>query len=218
MVAIDSAHDISPSARAETGHTGQIVLFAVLIAALLVAASLSLNPDSSTGWHAAAEMVARFSLLVFVAAMIVEPLARLIPTAAMRAIARERGSLVLAFAIVSAAELGCIAAPFEFSGESLSAPAIAYCALTGMILVVMLFSAHPATIRFFGGPAWRAMQRIATSYFWLVLTLVGLDHVVGPHRPDNWYGFSLLVLVAALLLRFTDSFVAHFRGVAQKVG
>jgi len=88
---------------------------------------------------------------------------------------------------------------------------MAYCVLTAMILVVMSFSAHPAMERRLGAPASRALQRIATSYFWLVFIVTGLEHLVGPHRPDVWYGFSLLLLVGVLLLRFADSFVAHWR-------
>jgi hypothetical protein len=198
-----------PTAPAETAHTGQIILFAALISAVLVAASLSLNAGTGNGWRVAAETVSRFSVLLFAAAMIVEPFARIVP--GLRGIGRERGSLVLAFAAASAISLAALVAPFEFTGESLSAPTVAYCVFTAMILVVMLFSAHPATIRLLGAPAWRAMQRIATAYFWLVFTLSGIEHLIGPHRPDSWYGFSLLLLVGALLVRFADSFVAHWR-------
>ncbi len=217
MVAIDSSHDIA--APGETAHTGQIVLFAFLGAALLAAASVVLNANDGNGWRVAAEMAGRFSLLLFVAALIVEPLARLIPTKLLQAVGRERGNLTLGFAAASAVALACVAAPSNLGGEAMSAPAMAYCALTALILVVMLFSGHPATIRYLGAPAWRALQRIATSYFWLVFTLAGLEHLVGPHLPDSWYGFSLLLLTAALLLRFADSFVAHWRhrDVAGKV-
>jgi hypothetical protein len=217
MVAIDSSHEIP--APAETAHTGQIVLFAFLGSALLAAASVILNVSDGNGWRVAAEMVSRFSLLLFVAALVVEPLARLILTQFMQAVGRERGNLTLGFAAASAVALACLAAPSNLGGEGMSAPAMAYCALTTMILVVMLFSGHPATIRWLGAPAWRALQRIATSYFWLVFTLAGLEHLVGPHRPDGWYGFSLLLLTAALLLRFADSFMAYWRhrDVAGKV-
>ena len=62
-----------------------------------------------------------------------------------------------------------------------------------------------------GAPVWRALQRIATSYFWMVFVITGIEHLYGPHRPDDWYGFSLLTLTAALLIRFADSFVQHRR-------
>ena len=219
MVAIDSAQDMTLPRPAETSHTGQIVLFAFLGAAMLVAASLALNVGNDTGWRVAADMSSHFSLLLFVAAMIVEPLGRLIPSQALQSIGRERGSLTLAFAAVSAVALFCLAAPSWAGGESMSAPAAAYCFMSAIILVVMLFSAHPATVRLLGAPSWRALQRVSTAYFWIAFTISGLEHLIGPHRPDIWYGFSLLVLVATLLLRFADSLVAHwrFREMAEKV-
>lgn len=218
MVAIDSAHDMPAAPRFETGHTAHIVLFAFLGSALLAAASLVVFAADGNGWAMAAQMVSRFSLLLFVAAMSAEPVARLVPP--LRALGRERASLTLAFAASSFVALLCVVAPSQLGGEAMSAPAVAYCVLTGLILVVMLFSAHPATLRRLGAPAWRALQRIATSYYWLVFVITGLSHLVGPHRPDAWYGFSLLLLTATLLLRFADSFLAHWRvqAMAEKVG
>ena len=58
------------------------------------------------------------------------------------------------------------------------------------------------------------MQRVATAYFWLAFTLAGIGHLVGPHRTDNWHGVSLMLLVGALLIRFADTFVAHWRTAA----
>ncbi|MEI9994844.1 MAG: hypothetical protein WDM91_09645 [Rhizomicrobium sp.] len=212
MVAIDSSHEIAPPTQTPSGHTGSIVLFALLLSALVAVASLSLQAGTGNGWAEAGTQVGRFALLLFVAAMVVEPLGRLIPLKPMQAAARERGGLTLGFVTASAVALACELAPMQFGGAIVSAPTIAYCAFTGLILAVLLFSGHPATLRFLGEPAWRAMQRIATAYFWLAFTLTGIEHIVGPHRPDSWPGFSLLLLVAALLIRFADAFVAHYRG------
>lgn len=211
MVAIDSTHDIPDRDRTQTGHTGSLVLFALLGSVLLAVASQAYYAADGDAWSMAAQMVSRFSFVLFVAAMSVEPLARLIPFGPIQALGRERASLMLAFACASAVSLLCVAMPSQFAGQSMSAPAVAYVALTGLILAVMLFSTHPATVRRLGAPVSRALQRIATSYFWLVFVVTGLDHIVGPHRPDGWYGFSLLLLTGTLLLRFADSFVAHLR-------
>jgi hypothetical protein len=209
----------TPASFGETAHAGQIVLFSALISALIAVGALSLDTSDGSHWGQAAEFVSRFSLLLFVAAMVVEPIARLIPTRPTRAAAQERSSLILGFAMASAVSLSCVAAPSFLGGEAMSAPAVAYCLLTGIILVVMLFSAHPATQRLLGGPTWRAMQRIATAYFWLAFALTGMGRLIGPHRPDDWHGFALLLLVAALLIRFADTFILHLRAgrVAEKV-
>jgi len=217
MVALDSSN-IAPGVERNAPHSGQVVLFAVLISALLAVAALALGAGDGSQWPLAAELVSRFSLLLFVAAMVIEPIARLIPSHATRAAARERGSLILGFAAAAAISLICVAAPSQLGGAPMTAPAIAYCLLTGAILVVMLFSANTATMRLLGAPAWRAMQRIATAYFWFAFALTGMSHLIGPHRPDDWHGFSLLLLVGALLLRFVDTFLAHVRpGMAEKV-
>lgn len=218
MIAVENTH-IAPEIRGETPHTGQVVLFALLISALIAVTSLMLGAENGYGWSQAAEMVARFSLLLFVAAMIVEPVARLLPSRATKAAGRERGNLILGFVAASVVSLVCMVAPSHLGGEPMAAPAIAYCLLTGSILVAMLFSSHPATIRFLGKPAWRTLQRIATTYFWLAFALTGMSHLIGPHRPDDWHGFSLLLLVGALLVRFADTFLAHYRGtMAGKAG
>ncbi|HEY0301105.1 MAG TPA: hypothetical protein VGC36_07235 [Rhizomicrobium sp.] len=219
MVAIDNTHDM-PARRGidYSGHTGWLVLFALLGSVLLATATQAFYADIAGGWTMAAQMVTRFALLLFVAAMSVEALARLVPIRSMATLGRERAGLVLAFAVSFAVSLLCVATGAYRGGDALSAPALAYCVLTGLILAVMLVSAHPATAALMGGPAARALQRIATAYFWLVLVITGLDHIVGPHRPDAWYGFSLLLLTATLLLRFADTFVAHWRGLAGKAG
>ena len=205
MVAIDRPDREVPR---EKTHTGEIVLLGTTGSCLLAFVSLWVADGS---WQLAAELASRFSLMLFVIAMMVEPVARLIPVSTVRALGRERGGFMLAFCLSAAVSLACLAAPYLLNAEPLSAPAIAYCALTSFILAVTLLSGHPATIRFLGGPAWRAMQRVSTAYFWIAFTLIGVDHVVGPHRPNSWYGLSLLLLVAAVLVRFADALVAHLR-------
>jgi hypothetical protein len=219
MVALDSSHDI-PAARARTErpHAGTVALFSVLISALIAVAAMNAVPDGVTPWAYAAEMVSRFALVLFVAAMVVEPVGRLIPIDATGAAARERPSLMFGFAFATAVSLGCLMAPVYFGTEKLAGPVTVYSALTGFIVLVLLSSSHPATKRFLGERAWRTLQRIATAYFWLAYSLILLDKAVGPHRPDNWPGIALLLLVGALLVRFVDTLVTHVRSPRVIVG
>jgi hypothetical protein len=214
MAPLENSHH---EAQGETAHTGAIILFALLVAALLAGVSLIAGTENGNSWALAAEMVSRFSLLIFIAAMTVEPAARLLPRRLTIAAAGERSSLVLAFVAVLAISLLCLVVPSWLGGQSISVRSTAYCILTAIILTVMLFSAHPGTRRKMGGPAWRALQRIAIAYFWLAFTIAGIGQIASPHRPDYWHGFSLALLVAALLIRFADSFLAH-RRLADKVG
>lgn len=220
MVALDSSHDIPASARSETPHTGTVVLFSILISAVVAAGAMNMATDGASPWGFAAEMVARFSLILFVVAMVVEPIARLIPTDATQAAARERPSLMIGFAFATAVSLGLLMAPVYLGTEKLAGPVTVYSAMTAAIVVVLLSSSHPATKRFLGETAWRTLQRVATAYFWVAFSIIGIDKMVGPHRPESWHGISLMLLVGALLIRFADTLVAHIRAprvVAVKV-
>ena len=218
MVAIDSAFEPLPAASPETAHTGRIMLFAMLMTALVAAIGFTLGEDG-TGWGLAADWASRCALLVFVAAMTVEPLSHLLRLPIMRLAARERVSLVMAFIAAMAISVALDLAPWLLAGKALAAPTFAYCIVTGAILVVMLFSNHPATVRLLGAPSWRAMQRIACAYFWTVFALTSMGRLIGPHRPDDWHGVALLLLAAAVLLRFGDALLLHWRGgLAEKVG
>jgi hypothetical protein len=211
MVALDSSHDMPSAARVETPHTGRVVLFSILISAVVAAGAMNMASDGMSPWSSAAEMVSRFSLILFVAAMVVEPIARLIPTDVTEAVARERPSLMIGFAFATAASLACLMAPVYLGTEKLAGPVTVYSAMTAAIVVVLLSSSHPITKRVLGERAWRTLQRIATAYFWVAFSLIGIDKMVGPHRPDSWHGISLMLLVGALLIRFMDTLVAHHR-------
>lgn len=213
MVAIGSSFDVPHTARAKTPHTATIVVFALQCSALLVAASFVLNAGHA--WGTAATMTSRFATVVFALAMVVEPIGRLFPVRFTQAAAQERSGLMLGFVVTSFVSLGCLLAPSQLHSQEMSVPAVAYAAFTSLILIVMLFSSHPATVRLIGAPVWRSLQRIAMAYFWMVFVLIGIDHMVGPHRPDGWHGFAVLLLVGALLIRFADAFMIQLRAARQ---
>ena len=60
-------------------------------------------------------------------------------------------------------------------------------------------------------PCWAS----GMAFFWLTYALTGLARISGPHRPDAFYGFSLSLMVVALLLRFADRFAAKIRAQAS---
>ncbi len=55
----------------------------------------------------------------------------------------------------------------------------------------------------------RVLLGTAAIYFWLSYALMALSRISGPHRPDVWYGFSLCLMVVALLLRYADRWFGH---------
>jgi hypothetical protein len=55
------------------------------------------------------------------------------------------------------------------------------------------------------------MLGVGMACFWLAYALTGLARISGPHRPDAFYGFSLSLMMIALLLRFADRLVARIK-------
>ena len=62
----------------------------------------------------------------------------------------------------------------------------------------------------------RTFLGTATIYFWLCYAVMGLAHISGPHRPDAFYGISLCLMVAALLARYADHWVAPKNAVSSQ--
>jgi hypothetical protein len=63
----------------------------------------------------------------------------------------------------------------------------------------------------------RTFLGTATIYFWLCYALMGLAHISGPHRPDGFYGISLCLMVAALLARYADHWIAPTAAARSQV-
>lgn len=218
MSPIEQTSVPSTALRSSAGHARVLVLASLAVSVLLAVAALVLT-DAADGWRVAAEMVSRFSVLVFVVALGVEPMARLFPHTKLRAVAREQDSLMFAFVAAFAGSLVCVLAPSTFGSAVLLLPAIFYCGLNGAILVVMCLSYNPASNVQLSAASWRAMQRIATGYFWLAFTMWDVGRLRISDHPDSWYGFSLLLLLGVAAIRLTRRLVARQRGrpVAEKV-
>lgn len=215
MVALDSAF-ATDEGHGRTVYTAPIVLTALAVAVWLAAGTLLFEIGNSFAWRDAAENVSRFSLLIFVAAIVVEPLSRIFRAPFLRGVARERSSLILAFVVVSFVALVCSLALLQQAGAQMSVAALGYSVLSTGILIVMLFSEHPSTRKRLGGPAWRTMQRIAIAYFWLVFAVTALNHLTAPDVTDRWWGISLLLLITAVLVQFVDRLLSRLRDPASE--
>jgi hypothetical protein len=198
--------------------TQQIVLFSLAFATILASAALVMT-GSADGWRVATEMVSRFSVVLFVAATSVEPLARIFPSESMATAGREHNSLMIAFVAAFTASLVCIVAPSAIGSTALSIPAIFYCALNGGVLFILLSSSTARSIAFLSARSLRAMQRIATAYYWLAFTMWDLGRLGSSSGHDGWYAFSLFLLAGVVFVKLADWFVARQRArqVAEKV-
>src|SRR4051812_20451499 len=54
----------------------------------------------------------------------------------------------------------------------------------------------------------RVLLGIAVVYFWLCYSVMALARISGPHRPDDFYGISLCLMVLGLLARYADRWVS----------
>jgi hypothetical protein len=218
MAEIDTSLPPLAAPRTAFEHVRQLVLFSLAFSVMLAATALVVT-GASDGWRIASEMVSRFSVVLFVTALLVEPLARLFPSERLRRFAKLHDGIMLAFLAVFAMSLVLVLAPSALGATQLSIAAFFYSGLNGVILVVMLLSFSPARAGYLSAPAWRAMRRIATAYYWLAFTMWNFGQLNAPGRPDGWYAFSLFLLLSVILARLADWFVARQRArqLAEKV-
>jgi hypothetical protein len=54
----------------------------------------------------------------------------------------------------------------------------------------------------------RALFGICAVYFWLCYSIIALARIYGPHRPDDYYGISLCLMIAGLLVRYAEGWLA----------
>lgn len=162
--------------------------------------------------RAAANVVMQVASLIFVLYYIVGPLSRLVPIASMRALRRERVGITFAFAGMYGVFLVWIVAPYYFAHEHMPLPSLTFVLFSAAILAVFVTSARD--IRFSRSASGRTVQSLSTGYFWVVFAINDLDHTIGPHRPDGgFHGFSLALLVLALLARFADTLIERRKAV-----
>ncbi len=207
MVAVESVAGYAAPAWQPHRRTSTLVASGCIVAVSVALFAFLLRGGGMNGAHYAAELVQRIAALVFVVAFVAGPLARLYPTPLTTTLGREQRGLMLAFAAVYGVFMASLVAPYLLSGTPLPVATAALCAFSGFILAVLLACTYDVSGRFLGPQACRGLQTLAGGYFWLAFALGDLDRLAGPHRPDSYYGLALFLLIAALLVRFADSFV-----------
>ena len=170
------------------------------------------------GLRLASESAWRFASIVFFAAAVAGPLCRLIPYSGMKALNFCRRQLIWSFTASYAVFLGVTLLPNTLGGvthEDATFGMTLFALFGGGAAMVMAYAASREAASHLGEKSRRALLTVAGSFFWLTYALTGLAHLSGPHRPDNFYGFSLSLMILALLVRFADRFVAKVRGTSE---
>lgn len=186
--------------------TGAIALGAVL----LVAGAILSRGFAENGFRLGSQLAWRYTCLVFFAALAAGPvlrmLARFRPALAAPDISRK---LVWGFCASYGVYLLSVFLPNVIQ---LSAGAVLMTTFGSLVVVVMALTATPlkrlGAAPLIGEKMRRALLGTAAIYFWSCYSLMALSRISGPHRHDAFYEISLCLMVAALLLRYADRWLA----------
>ncbi|MDB5735813.1 MAG: hypothetical protein JWN16_2450 [Alphaproteobacteria bacterium] len=189
---------------------GPLVGGIALLAAALVLGAVVARGFGENGLRLGSQLAWRYVCLVFFAALSSGPVCRIasrvFQTPCPESLSRK---LVWGFCASYAVYLLSVFLPNVIQ---LSAGATLMVLFGGSVAAIMAGTVAPIRLNgrvLIGDKTRRAMLAIATMYFWLCYALMALARISGPHRPDVWYGFSLSLMVAALLLRYADRWFGH---------
>jgi hypothetical protein len=212
MVALDNSAIFGSDQKAPRLQwtMGPLVGGIALLAVALVLGAVVARGFGENGLRLGSQLAWRYACLVFFAALSCGPVCRvagrLFGATCPESLSRK---LVWGFCASYAVYLLSVFLPNVIR---LSAGATLMVLFGGSVAAIMAATVAPVRLRgrvLIGEKTRRAMLVIATMYFWLCYALMALARISGPHRPDVWYGFSLSLMVVALLLRYADRWFGH---------
>lgn len=208
MVAIDQASAVAEERRFHIPRPRGWAIIAICTV-LICLAGFAVRGFSENGWRLGSELAWRFTCFAYFGAVIAGPLARLIPS--LRRICKERRQLVWGFCASVGVYLASILLPNLVvppgpSRDGVAAELTPFVIFGAGLTLVIAYAASRSAARLLGRTACSVMLGASLSCFWLAYALAGLAYISGPHRPDAFYGFSLSLMIVALLLRFADRF------------
>ena len=214
MVALDNSDLYDTQSRRGTPADTAVLVIAALALAVF-ASGFILRGFNDNGVRFGTQLVWRFNCLVFFAALVVAPLGRMVPM--LQVLADKSRPLLQGFCAAMGVYFATIllpnllAVPDGFRPAGITAGMTFFAFFTGTVTLVMAAAANRSMCERVGAKACRAMLGISAIYFWLCYSLIGLAHISGPHRPDAFYELSVILMVAALLARFTERFIGRLR-------
>lgn len=207
MVALEHHHVLPQRIPVRLGLPGLVALTAMAV----VLSGILDRGFADNGFRLGSQMGWRFTGIVLFFALTGGPVARLFARTRFAVDdARLTRDLVWSFCASFAIYLLSVLLPNLFANQGIGAGLglfliTGFCVCAGMAAV-----ADPARLRFLGEASRRTVLGVAAIYFWLCFSLLALAHLYGPHRPDGYYGFSLMMMILALLVRFADRFAANW--------
>lgn len=212
MAWIDHRSFSPPPGRLRFAHLPGWALVASA-SALICLMGFAARGFGDNGLRLGSELAWRFTFLIYFAAVTAGPLTRLVPSRVLRRICDRRRQLIWGFCASFAVYLASVLVPntTPLSPERDATGASVFILFGAALILVIAYAAGDGVALFLGERAKRTLLGVGLSTFWLIYAAAGLAHISGPHRPDVFYGVSLGLMIAALLLRFADSFATGFR-------
>lgn len=219
MIAVEQDAALSGAGRFRIPHMRGHMMIG-LAAILIFLGGFAARGFSDNGLRFGSELTWRFTFCVYFAAIAAGPLARLMPIESVRRICEGRRQLIWGFCVSFGVFLASVLVPNTFTQpgldrDGLTAGMSVFIILGTILVLVIAYTASHGASHFLGDKARRTMLGAGMSYFWLAYALTGLARISGPHRPDAFYGFSLVLMLIALLLRFADRFAAKIRAGSE---
>lgn len=145
-----------------------------------------------------------FASFVFATAVLVGPLGRLLPFEAVQRALLDRRCVIWGFTASFGIYLAAQVARNLLRGESAATGINEFLILGALVAATIAFTASRSAAPLLGDRLRRNILSAGLCFFWACYAVMGLAHLSGPHRPDGYYGLSLFVMVAVLLVRFAD--------------
>ncbi len=185
-----------------------------LAATLVCLGGFAAHGFNENGLRFGNQLAWRFACPVFFAATIAGPVTRIVPWEWLRRAGQERRQLIWGFCASIGVYLASLIVPntltpTSLDHEGLTAGMVLFVIFGAVLTMVIAYVASPRSN--LGEQSRKTLLGVGMSYFWLAYTLTALSHLSGPHRPDAFYGFSLILMLTALLARFVDNFVTKIR-------
>ena len=215
MVALDN-HAFSGPGRGLRITLGPLVGAIAIVAVLLVLGAILARGFAENGFRLGSQLAWRYASFVFVTALTMGPLCRIVAYFFPAFTPPESLSRKLVWGFCAAFGVYLLSV-FVPNVIHLSAGAMLMTVFGSTVVLVMAVTAAPL-VRLGGPPILpdkvrKVLLGTAAIYFWLCYSLMALARISGPHRPDAFYDVSLSLMIVALLIRYADRWLAH-RNVA----
>jgi hypothetical protein len=216
VIAIEQNRGLSPNGYFASNRL-RAWMFIAIAATLLSAGGWAARGFTENGLRLGSEFAWRFTFLIYFLAIVAGPLGRLVPSPFLRRLGQKRCQLIWGFcASLGVYLLGVLLpnllVPTGPDEEGLTGGMTMFVLFGAALSGVIAFAASRRAALFLGEKARGTVLGVGLSTMWLVYVLSGLAQGIGPQRHGLFYGASLGLMTAALLLGLADRMAVKLRG------